>query len=107
MASVSVATGDEVPDSITEINSVHQMLHWCGFTTAGNRNAIFNNSIGSFDDIKMMTAQDITAMSKDFGSRPTNARISFGIRRTKKRTSMLHFVHDFIRVSDIPTIMEL
>ena len=107
MTFAPVAAGTEVPDGITETDSIHQMLHWCGFTAAGNRNAIFNDSIGSFDDIKMMTAKDVTAMQKDFGSRQTAARINFGVRRTKKLTSMLHFVHDFHRVSESPTIVGL
>ena len=83
------------------------MLHWCGFTISTQRVAIFNDSIGSFDDIKMMTPKDITAMQRDFGNRATIARINFGVQRTKKLTGMLHFVHDFYRVSENPTIVGL
>ena len=107
MAFEAVALGAQVPAGITEENSIHQMLHWCGFTISTQRVAIFNDSIGSFNDIKMMTPKDITAMQRDFGNRATIARINFGVRRTKKLTAMLHFVHDFYRVSENPTIVGL
>ena len=107
MAFEAVALGAQVPAGITEENSIHQMLHWCGFTVSAQRVAIFNDSISSLDDIKMMTPKDITAMQRDFGNRAAGARINFGVRRTKKLTSMLHFVHDFYRVSKNPTIVGL
>jgi len=91
-AFVPVAAGADVPDGITEVHSIHQMLHWCGFDVLGQRTAIFNDSISTFDDIKMMSPEDITAMQRDFGNRAAVGRINFGVRRTKKLTSMLHFV---------------
>ena len=106
MAFEAVALGAQVPAGITEENSIHQMLHWCGFTISTQRVAIFNDSIGSFNDIKMMTPKDITAMQRDFGNRATIARINFGVRRTKKLTAMLHFVHDFYRVSETPLLLD-
>ena len=44
-------------------------------------------------------------MAKDFAARTTANRIYFGARRTKKLSSMLHFVHDFYRVSETPSIV--
>ena len=78
MAFEAVALGAHVPAGITEENSIHQMLHWCGFTVSAQRVAIFNDSISSLDDIKMMTPKDITAMQRDFGNRAAGARINFG-----------------------------
>ena len=106
-AFVPVAASADVPDGITEVHSILQMLHWCGFDGLTQRTAIFNDSISTFDDIKMMSPEDITAMQRDFGNRAAVGRIHFGVRRTKKLTSMLHFVQDFYRVSETPTIVGL
>ena len=106
-AFVPVAAGADVPDGITEVHSIHQMLHWCGFDVLGQRTTIFNDLISTFDDIKMMSPEYIIAMQRDFGNHAAGGHINFGVRRTKKLTSMLHFVQDFYRVSETPTIIGL
>ena len=95
MAFTSVADDDAVPDGIIEENSIRQMIHWCGFTTASQRTNLFNDSLSSFDDLLMMQAKDISSMAKDYAARTSANRIYFGVRRTKKLSSMLHFVQDF------------
>ena len=44
-------------------------------------------------------------MAKDYAARTSANRIYFGVRRTKKLSSMLHFVQDFYRVSLTPSIV--
>ena len=106
-AFVAAAAGVDILPGITEEHSIHQMLYWCGFTNNGQRTTIFDDSLSTFDDIRMMSPKDITAMQRDFGGRATVGRINFGVRRTKRLTSMLYFVQDFYRVSETPTIVGL
>ena len=69
MVFVAVAAGAEAPDGITEEDTVHQLLRWCGFNSDTQRTSIFTDSLGSFDDFKVMSPKDITEMSRDFSSR--------------------------------------
>ena len=62
-AFASVAAGTPIPDGITEENSIKQMLYWVGFTSNAKRNAIFADSLGSFEDFRMMNSKDITTMA--------------------------------------------
>ena len=70
MVFVAVAAGEAAPDGVTEKDTVLQLLTWCGFNSDTQRTSIFNDSLGSFDDFKVMTPKDITAMSRDFTTRP-------------------------------------
>ena len=100
-----IADGDPIPDTITEEHSVHQILYWCGFTDNGPRNRIFNDSFGSYEDIKLLKPSDVEMLAKDFASRPAAQRVFFGVRRTKRLKAAVHFVADFYRVSLTPTIV--
>ena len=107
MVFVAVAAGVAAPDDITEEDTAHQLLHWCGFNGYVQSTRIFTDSLGSFDYLKVVTPKDITAMSCDFASRPAASRIFFGVRCSKKLMSMLHFIQDSSRVSETPTIVGL
>ena len=106
-AFVPVAHGADIAEGMTEEDSVCQLLHWAGFTAANQRNNIFNDSLGSFEDIRSMNSKDITAMSKDFSSRQAAQRIHFGVRRIKRLVGTMYFIQDFYRVSMTPSIVGL
>ena len=97
---------DTIPIGINEDNSIQQIIHWIGFTTPNQRTSVFNDSIGSWDDIRMFSEKDMNNMARDFAGRATGlgGRINFGIRRTKKLIGLVHWVEDFYRVSNIPSI---
>ena len=95
-----------IADGITEEDSILQMLHWIGFRTAAQRNRVRNDAFPSFEDIVMITDKDIDTMSTTFsGLTQATGRIMFGTSRTKYLKATIHWVEDFYRVSEIPTIV--
>ena len=93
---------------ISEADSVSQILHWIGFTIDAQRENIQNDAIATFDDIKVLTEKDVTQLATDFASRTIpNGRMSIGARRTKRLKGLLHWVQDFYRVSEQPSIVGL
>ena len=92
---------------LTEEETIVQVMHWIGFTNEDIRTRIINDSIGSFDDIRMLSVTDITSMTIDWSSRsPATQRISFGTRRTKLMKALTHWMHDFYRISLNPIITD-
>ena len=97
-----------VVDGITEADSVSQILHWIGFTIDAERVAIQNDVITSFDDIKVLTEKDVTQLAIDTASRTAaNGRMSIGARRSNRLKSLLHWIQDFYRISEEPSIVGL
>ena len=102
MAYVFVDGAVLAPDVITEENQIKQILHWCGFRTTSQRNAIYGDSIQEYADLFTMSEGDSATIAKDYAGRATVARINFGLRRIKKLKSVTHWTKDHRRVSDTP-----
>jgi hypothetical protein len=93
---------------ISEEDSLLQILHWIGFRNEGQRGNLVQDCFGSFEDLKVLNDKDVSAMASDFGGRTANnGRINFGTRRTKSIKATIHWVQDFYRVSERPTIVGL
>jgi hypothetical protein len=85
--------------------SIVQILHWIGFRVQAERQSLINDCFTSFDDLSSLTSKDITSMASDFSSRTVaNGRIIFGTGRTKLIRALIHWIGDFYRVSQTPTI---
>jgi hypothetical protein len=82
-----------------------QILKWCGFTKVQDRKDISQDGFQSFDDIMALTEKDITDLGKGFADRDT--KIIFGLQRTNRLKSMIHWIQDFERVSRIPSLVDL
>jgi hypothetical protein len=105
---VLVDDDEVVPIDISEDDTMNQILYWIGFHIEAQRFALIEDAFESFDDFKSITEKDISTMSTDFGSRTaTNGKITFGTRRSKQLKALVHWVHDFYRVSGNPTIVGL
>lgn len=98
---------DIVDDGISDENTMLQILHWIGFRTEQHREALVADCFGSFEDLRVLTEKDVTTMSSDFGGRQARERIHFGTRRTKSIKGLVHWVQDFYRVSELPSIVGL
>jgi hypothetical protein len=100
---------DIVNDGISEENTMLQILHWIGFCTEPQREALFADCFGSFEDLKvLLTEKDVTTMSSDFGgSQAVRDHIHFGTRRTKSVKGLVNWVQDFYHVSETPSIIGL
>lgn len=101
--------GDQiVPAGISDDNSIRQLLHWIGFRTDAQKNALVEDAFESFTDMKMLSEKDIATMSSGFASRTAGAgRIIFGTRKTKLLKAAIHWVQDFYRISATPSVVGL
>ena len=80
-----------VAADLSEADTIVQIMHWIGFTNADMRTLVINDSIRSFNDIRMLSETDITSMTTDWSSRsPATQRILFGTRRTKLVKALMH-----------------
>ena len=96
------------PAPAPEINQLREILTWIGFTDNANRTNIIRGAFETYSDIQSLNEKDITEMSESYSKRTAAAgKIDFGIRRTKRLKFMVHWVHDFYRVSTIPSTVGL
>ena len=100
-------TGDDVnPAVMNEEFQIKQILHWIGFVTAGQKNAVYEDSISSYNDLNGLTKDDIDSMARGYASRTLNdGRIHLGIRRIKRLKALVHWAQDFRRISKTPTVV--
>jgi hypothetical protein len=81
-----------------------QALEWIGFTNDIQRIAISEN-VADFADMADLKGKDISDLAESFAKRSVaDGRIHFGLARTKRFKGMIHWVQDFGRVSEVPTI---
>ena len=80
-----------VSDTINEINSIAQILHWIGFRTEAQHELLMNDAFDSFNDIRVLSTKDITKMAGSFGNCTIqNRHMIFGTKRTKRLTAVFH-----------------
>ena len=94
------------PDNITEADSMFQIFHWIGYTSAAERTSLVDDGLDSYESIKTLTEKDIRGMATDFARRTVaEGRLYFGVRRSKWMTAITYWLQDFDRVSREPTIV--
>ena len=93
---------------ITENDTMIQILWWIGFRVNAQTTLIYDDGVDGWENILMLSKDDIDAMAKTFANRTAQkSRIIFGTNRTKWLKAIIHWVQDFYRVSDTPTIVGL
>ena len=55
MAHVYVTADTNAPDAMTEEIQIKQILHWAGFTSLAQNNAIYDDSIQDYGDLLNMS----------------------------------------------------
>jgi hypothetical protein len=96
-----VADADEPPVMDT-------ILTWVGFDQIATRNRIRQEGFGSFDDLMHMKEKDIRDLADSYGRRTVaDGRVIFGLRRIRYLIGLIHWVQDFARISEEPTILGL
>ena len=79
-----------------------------GLTIKDQRGSIYNYSMESFSDIRVLTEKYISDLSTDFFRRTqANGKMNFGMRRTKRMKALMNWVHDVYRISGYPTSIDL
>ena len=82
-------------------------MDWIGFS-AVHRTRICTEAFQTLKDLETITEKDITSLSDSFSKRtPAAQRIIFGQRKTKSLQALLHWVKDFRRTDETPTIAGL
>ena len=85
-----------------------KILQWIGFTTKYQRDSIYDDSINSFSGIRTFKIKDISDLSTEFsGMTQDNAKINFGMLRTKRIKSPLHWMQYFYHISGDMSIINL
>ena len=89
-----------IPPVITQME---QALQWIGFTAAQTANLV--DDMGDLADMSEVTEKDIDTLASGFSKRTAaDGRIHFGLNRTKRLKSLIHWVQDFERVSEYPSL---
>ena len=85
-----------------------QVLYWIGFRVATSQQAFIGDAFGSFNNVRMLTKKEISTMASNFSSRTqAHGRINFGTRRIKYIKAFTHWVHNFYRISGLPSMVGL
>ena len=84
---------------------MNQVLTWIGFNTPNIRNRIMDDAFNMLRDLSTCKEADIRDLASGFAKRTQNeGRIIFGLRRTKRLIAMMHWVQDFYRYNEVPTL---
>ena len=86
-------------------DDLEQALTWISFSAQASRTSIMSDSIESFEELKMTTEVEIKEMASGYAKHLANDRhIIFGQRRTMKLKALTHWVQDFVRKDEEPSI---
>ena len=86
------------------VNIMNQVLIWIGFDVVANRHAL-RSEIAEIKDMVDLTEKDITELQELYAKRTQNAgRMYLGLQCTKRLKATLHWIQDFARVSEVPTL---
>ena len=96
-----VGPGDEeLPVPVMDI-----VLTWIGFDQPATRARIRAEGFESFDGLTTMKEKDIRDLAESYGRRTVaDGRTIFGLRRIRYLIGLIHWVQDFGRVGETPTI---
>lgn len=98
----------EVPDvapPVAVLPVMDQILTWIGFDNEATRLRLQTESFESFADILEMSEKDIRDLADSYTRRTVaDGRSIFGSRRTRYLTGLIHWVQDYERIGEQPTI---
>ena len=81
------------------------ILTWIGFDQEATRDCIRTEGFGTFADFMSTKAKDISSLAESYGRRTVaDGRVIFGLRRIRHLIGLIHWVQDFRRVGEEPTI---
>ena len=85
-----------------------QVLYWIGFRVASSQQVFIEDAFGLFNDVRMLTENDISRMASNFSSRTrANGRMNSGTRQIKYIKEFTYWVQYFYRISGLPSIVVL
>ena len=80
-------------------------LQWIGFDAQATRDRLKVKGFNAFDDLRALKEKDIRDLAESYGRRTiVDGRFIFGLRRIRYLIGLVHWVQDFGRVGQTPTI---
>ena len=93
------------PDAAPAPPPMDIILTWIGIEQPAIRERIRTEGFESFDDLLAMREKDIRGLSESYYRRTiADGRIIFGLRKTRYMIGLIHWVQDFVRIGQSPTI---
>jgi hypothetical protein len=81
------------------------ILSWIGFDQEATRNRLQAEGFESFADILAMKEKDVRDLAESYGRRTVaNGRTIFGLRKIRCLIGLIHWVQDYQRIGEEPTI---
>jgi hypothetical protein len=97
---------DGEPPVVEPAPPMDLILNWIGFEQANIRERIRTEGFESFDDLLAMKEKDIRDLSESYSRRTVaDGRIIFGLRKTRYMIGLIHWVQDFGRVGETPSVV--
>ena len=91
---------------VLDEETIDQVLEWIGFTEA--QCGKLTEEFSTLDDIREWTDKDVNSLEESFAKRTaTEGKMYFGMAKKKKLKALVHWIKDFDRISEVPTIKGL
>lgn len=101
-----IADGVAAEPPVVPIDQMDIALQWIGFDNVATRNRLRDEGLSTFNDLRSMKEKDIRDLAESYGRRTAgDGRFIFGIRRTRYLLGLIHWVQDFGRVGEVPSLV--
>lgn len=81
-----------------------QPLEWIGFTVQAKRNSLMDK-FGTFGDLSVLKGKDVSNLADSYAKQTAaDGQFYFGLIKTKRIKARIHWIQDFQRVQEVPTL---
>jgi hypothetical protein len=92
-----------VPVAGVPLEGINFMLNAIGFNNLAQRILLMQAGLADYEDFRHLVDKDICDMAEEFAKRTSaSGRMTFGLGRTKKLISVIHWIQDCFRTDDDP-----
>jgi hypothetical protein len=98
---------EEIPEEVVVVppTMMDTALLWIGFDQEATRNRLRAEGFDTFDDLTGMKEKDIRELADSYSRRTlADGRTIFGLRRTRFLIGLVHWVQDFARIGETPSL---
>ena len=101
----AVVVDAPVPEVLEVVPVMDTVLEWIGFNVAATRERIREEGFETFDDLVTMKEKDVRDLAESYSRRTiADGRAIFGVRRIRFLIGLIHWVQDFGRIGQTPSI---
>jgi hypothetical protein len=96
----------DIPDEVVIAPPmIDTALLWIGFEQEATRERLRTEGFDTFDDLHSMKEKDIRDLADSYTRRTVaDGRTIFGLKRTRYLIGLIHWVQDFARVGETPSL---